>query len=62
MSGDRDILVESQIGQLKRINELHPAYVSLQYLLIFSYGEDRYKEDIPFSDSKNGSADLKRLA
>ncbi|XP_019151941.1 PREDICTED: uncharacterized protein LOC109148663 [Ipomoea nil] len=49
--GDRDILIESQTGQLKRINHLNPAYLPLQYPLLFPYGEDGYYEDITFSSA-----------
>ncbi|KAM3204249.1 hypothetical protein P3L10_027658 [Capsicum annuum] len=44
---DRDIIIETQSGQLQRINELNATYLGLQYPLLFSYGEDGYKEDIP---------------
>ncbi|XP_019171432.1 PREDICTED: uncharacterized protein LOC109166987 [Ipomoea nil] len=47
--GDLDILIGSQTGQLKRINHLNPAYLPLQYPLLFPYGEDGYREDITFS-------------
>ncbi|PHU22432.1 hypothetical protein BC332_07539 [Capsicum chinense] len=46
---DRDIIIESHSGQLQRINELNVAYLSLQYPLLFSYGEDGYREDIPIT-------------
>ncbi|XP_031121063.1 uncharacterized protein LOC116024309 [Ipomoea triloba] len=49
--GDLDILIESRTGQLKRINQLNPAYLPLQYPLLFPYGEDGYREDISFSDA-----------
>uniref|UniRef100_A0A0R0KEV8 ATP-dependent DNA helicase n=1 Tax=Glycine max TaxID=3847 RepID=A0A0R0KEV8_SOYBN len=42
----RDIIVETQNGELQRIHELHPSYLSLQYPLLFPYGEDGYKADI----------------
>ncbi|XP_075103803.1 uncharacterized protein LOC107767153 [Nicotiana tabacum] len=45
---DRDIIIETQSGQLQRINELNAAYLGLQYPLLFQYGEDGYREDIPF--------------
>ncbi|XP_070050497.1 uncharacterized protein [Nicotiana tomentosiformis] len=45
-----DIIVESQSGQLQRINELNTAYLGLKYPLLFSYGEDGYREDIPLND------------
>ncbi|XP_070013913.1 uncharacterized protein [Nicotiana sylvestris] len=47
---DRDITVKSQSGQLQRINELNAAYLGLQYPLLFPYGEDGYREDIPLND------------
>ncbi|XP_075096389.1 uncharacterized protein LOC107763668 [Nicotiana tabacum] len=47
---DKDIIVESQSGQLQRINELNAAYFGLQYPLLFPYGEDGYQEDIPLND------------
>ncbi|XP_028767101.1 uncharacterized protein LOC114724813 [Neltuma alba] len=42
----RDIIVEEQSGRPQRINELHPAYLPLQYPLLFPYGEDGYRDDI----------------
>jgi hypothetical protein len=35
----RDIIIETRNKELKRISELHPAYMALQYPLIFPYGE-----------------------
>nr|XP_029145225.1 uncharacterized protein LOC112718243 [Arachis hypogaea] len=46
---DRDIVVETQSERLQRINQLNPAYLGLQYPLLFPYGEDGYKEDIPLN-------------
>lgn len=43
---ERDILLQSQDGHLQRISELHPAYLALQYPLLFPYGEDGYRVDI----------------
>ncbi|KAL6497618.1 hypothetical protein OROHE_027247 [Orobanche hederae] len=43
----RDIVVESRVGFLKCISELHPSYLPLQYPLLFPYGEDGYMIDIP---------------
>ncbi|XP_073277636.1 uncharacterized protein [Primulina huaijiensis] len=59
--GNRDILVETQTGQLKRINELNPAYLALQYPILFPYGEDGYREDIPFSESKSSAGGRKKF-
>jgi hypothetical protein len=42
----RDIIIETQSGELQRINEFHPSYLSYQYPFIFPYGEDGYRTDI----------------
>ncbi|XP_070015765.1 uncharacterized protein [Nicotiana sylvestris] len=52
---DRDIIIETQSGQLQRINELNAAYLGLQYPLFFPYGEDGYREDIPLSQGDQSS-------
>ncbi|KAK1423926.1 hypothetical protein QVD17_19237 [Tagetes erecta] len=39
----RDIILQTTSGSLKRISELHPAYLPLQYPLIFPYAEDGYR-------------------
>ncbi|XP_019163618.1 PREDICTED: uncharacterized protein LOC109159959 [Ipomoea nil] len=51
--GNRDILVESKSGLLKRISELNPCYLPMQYPLLFPYGEDGYREDIQFAGTSN---------
>ncbi|XP_019175634.1 PREDICTED: uncharacterized protein LOC109170955 [Ipomoea nil] len=47
--GQRDIIVESRSRVLKRISELNPAYLPLQYPILFPYGEDGFREDIHFA-------------
>ncbi|GKF40757.1 hypothetical protein Tco_0124099, partial [Tanacetum coccineum] len=42
----RDIIVNTKDGRPKRISELHPSYMALQYPLLFSYGEDGYHDKI----------------
>ncbi|XP_035843847.1 uncharacterized protein LOC110931184 [Helianthus annuus] len=44
---NRDIIVETRTGELKRISELHPSYLALQYPILFPYGDDGYRIDIP---------------
>ncbi|KAF8116025.1 hypothetical protein N665_0023s0004 [Sinapis alba] len=40
----RDIVLEEKkTGCLKRISEIHPSYLALQYALIFTYGEDGFR-------------------
>ncbi|XP_021974709.1 uncharacterized protein LOC110869798 [Helianthus annuus] len=46
----RDIVVETQSGMLKRISELHPSYLALQYPIFFPFGDDGYRIDIPHRD------------
>ncbi|CAH1433073.1 unnamed protein product [Lactuca virosa] len=50
---NRDIIVKTKSGSLQRINELHPAYLALQYPLLFPYGDDGYRVDIPHRDISN---------
>ena len=47
----RYIVVKQIDGCLIRIHETHPAFIPLQYLLMFPYGDDGYQEDIPYSDT-----------
>ncbi|KAH1069644.1 hypothetical protein GYH30_007009, partial [Glycine max] len=50
----RDIIIETQHGQLQRIHELHSSYLALQYPLLFPYGEDEYRPDILHSSRSDG--------
>ncbi|GKF16199.1 hypothetical protein Tco_0061117 [Tanacetum coccineum] len=44
----RDIIVNKQHTGPKRISELHPSYMGLQYPLLFPYGEDGFHDKIPY--------------
>ncbi|GJX95035.1 DNA helicase PIF1, ATP-dependent [Tanacetum coccineum] len=44
----RDIIVNTKDGWPKRISELHPSYMALQYPLLFQHGEDGYHDKIPY--------------
>jgi len=35
----RDIVVQPRSGHLEHISSLHPAFMALQYPLLFPYGE-----------------------
>lgn len=61
-SDERDIVLQTQSGSLQRINELHPSYLALQYPLLFPYGEDGYRVDIPLGDCNNTSRKRTRLS
>ncbi|OMP10721.1 DNA helicase PIF1, ATP-dependent [Corchorus olitorius] len=47
----RDIIVQYRDRRLKRITEYHPLLMSLQYPLLFPYGEDGYHLKIPYVQS-----------
>ena len=44
----RDIVVELKSSTLQRISDLHPLMMSLQYPLLFPYGEPGYSERLPY--------------
>ncbi|GKB01262.1 hypothetical protein Tco_0829306 [Tanacetum coccineum] len=44
----RDIIVNKLHSGPKRISELHPTYMALQYPLLFLYGEDGFHDKIPY--------------
>jgi hypothetical protein len=47
----RDLIIERRSGQLKRISELHSAYLPLRFPLLFPYGEPGWHPRIPFVES-----------
>ncbi|KAL4606240.1 hypothetical protein ACB092_09G087600 [Castanea dentata] len=47
---ERDIIVENQSSGLQRIYGSHLSYMALQYPLLFPYGEDGYRPDIPYKN------------
>ncbi|KAK7266727.1 hypothetical protein RIF29_19378 [Crotalaria pallida] len=59
----RDIVVESQAGYLKRIHELHPLYLPLQYPVIHLNGEDGFCDNIPHNNirQRQNTAEEKRV-
>ncbi|GKA14769.1 helicase [Tanacetum coccineum] len=48
----RDIVMDNKDGDPKRISELHPSYMALQYPLLFPYGEDGFHEKIPYHSNR----------
>jgi hypothetical protein len=42
----RDIVVQTRSGQLKQISALHPAFMLLQYPLLFPFGEPGYQAGV----------------
>jgi hypothetical protein len=53
----RDIVIEMQNQELKRISSLHPAYMPLQYPLLFPYGKRGFQLGVRY---KNIGASSKR--
>ncbi|GKA07138.1 helicase [Tanacetum coccineum] len=50
----KDIIVNRKDDRPKRISELHPSYMALQYPLLFPYGEDGFHEKIPYHTNTGG--------
>ncbi|KAF7839696.1 uncharacterized protein G2W53_008178 [Senna tora] len=48
--GERDIIVEHRSKKMQCIDELHPLYLTMQYPLLFAYGDDGYREETLFRD------------
>ncbi|KAJ1273706.1 hypothetical protein BS78_05G005300 [Paspalum vaginatum] len=46
----RDIIVEFKDVGPKRISEIHPKFMAMQYPLLFPYGEDGYTVNIPYQE------------
>ncbi|OMO65295.1 DNA helicase PIF1, ATP-dependent [Corchorus olitorius] len=49
--GDRDVIVHHKDHRLEHISTVHPLYMSLQYPILFPYGEDGFIPHIKYVDS-----------
>ncbi|GJW33881.1 hypothetical protein Tco_0053913 [Tanacetum coccineum] len=58
---DYDIVLEERSGHPQRVNKLHQSYMSLQFPLLFIYGEDGYSKDLKMIGSTNSSSEDRRL-
>nr|GEU29273.1 DNA helicase [Tanacetum cinerariifolium] len=47
---DFDLIIEEHSRFPQWVNKLHPSYMSLQFPLLFIYGEDGYKKDMKLAD------------
>ena len=56
---ERDIIVENKSSGLQHIYGSHLSYMALQYPLLFPYGEDGYRSNIP-SKNFDGTRSKKR--
>jgi hypothetical protein len=55
-SNRRDIILEYKDMRPKRISELHPKFMAMQYPLLFPYGEDGFRPGIRYKENgaRNG--------
>ncbi|XP_048442136.1 uncharacterized protein LOC103940193 isoform X3 [Pyrus x bretschneideri] len=51
---NRDIIIESNSHELKRVTKLNPKFMSLQYPILFPYGEDGYRPDLKWNENYKG--------
>ncbi|XP_019058078.1 PREDICTED: uncharacterized protein LOC104814022 [Tarenaya hassleriana] len=53
-TGERDVVLELKASsRLHRISDLHPLFMSLQYPLLFPYGQYGFNEEIPYIEERN---------
>ncbi|XP_071691812.1 uncharacterized protein [Rutidosis leptorrhynchoides] len=57
---DYDVIIESKYDRPRRINKLHPSYMSLQYPLIFFFGEPGFHPDLMLRDVPGSSGGRSR--
>ncbi|KAK9742235.1 hypothetical protein RND81_03G157600 [Saponaria officinalis] len=51
-TGNRDIIIYDRCRGVRKISELHPSFMAMQYPLMFPYGEDGYRPDIKHNDAE----------
>nr|GEX42914.1 helitron helicase-like domain-containing protein [Tanacetum cinerariifolium] len=56
-----DMILETRSGYPQRVSKLHPSYMSLQFPLLFIFGENGYSKDLKMIGSTNSSSKDKRL-
>ena len=47
-------MIHDRVEGLQHINSLHPAYMPLQYPLLFPYGERGFQIDVPYKGLRAG--------
>lgn len=53
--GERDVIVHHKSSGLQQISDLHPLFMTLQYPLLFPYGEIGFHEGIPVVESEENT-------
>ena len=56
-----DIILQNRAGELQIINDLHPAYVPLYYVLLFPYSENGWHPELNLRSPDSGQTIAKRL-
>jgi hypothetical protein len=56
----RYIVIETRSKELKRISELHPAHMALQYPPLFTYGERGFQVGVLYSGMNQRNSDEKK--
>jgi hypothetical protein len=52
----RDIIIEDRTSNLQQINERHRKFMSMQYPILFSYGEDGFNDNIMYRQTEASSS------
>jgi hypothetical protein len=55
-----DIIIETRNRELKRISALHPAYMALQYPLVFPFGERGFQVGILYNGMVNRNGEERK--
>ena len=59
----RNIVIKNKTKVLQRIIKLHSSYMSLQYILLFPYGEDDFRVDLQLNtNSRDTKLSRKRIS
>ena len=56
----RDIIIETQNKELKRISSLHPAYMALQYPLLFPFGERGFQVGVLYNGATSSGQNARK--
>ncbi|KAI5656992.1 hypothetical protein M9H77_25785 [Catharanthus roseus] len=59
--GNQDVIIKEKEGVLKRITELHPSFMAMQYPILFPYAEDGIHVDIPKDIGSSNASIIKKL-
>jgi hypothetical protein len=53
---ERDIIIQKQTGELQQISALHPAFMALQYPLLFPYAERGFQTGVLYDGAMTSSS------